>query len=79
MAGKRSARRADLAPFLVALPAHRLKPRDLNQSGRSTAAQIIIMAFDLRRLSIIEVAAIAIIVVSLAVIAFVGFSMWAEP
>jgi hypothetical protein len=37
------------------------------------------MAFDLRRLSIIEVAAIAIIVVSLAVIAFVGFSMWAEP
>jgi hypothetical protein len=37
------------------------------------------MAFDLRRLSIIEVAAIAIIVVGLAVIAFVGFSIWAEP
>jgi hypothetical protein len=37
------------------------------------------MAFDLRRFSIIEVAALAIIVLSLAVIAFVGFSIWAEP
>jgi hypothetical protein len=37
------------------------------------------MAFDLRRLSIVDVAAIAIIVVSLAVIAFFGFSIWAEP
>ena len=33
------------------------------------------MAFDLRRLSIIEVAAIAIILLSVAMIAFVGFSM----
>jgi hypothetical protein len=37
------------------------------------------MAFDPRRLSIIEVAAIAIIVLSVAMIAFVGFSIWAEP
>jgi Tfp pilus assembly protein PilV len=37
------------------------------------------MAFDLRRFSIIEVTAIAIIVLSVAVIAFVGFSIWAEP
>jgi hypothetical protein len=37
------------------------------------------MAFDLRRLFIIEVAAIAIIVLSVAMIAFVGFSIWAEP
>jgi len=37
------------------------------------------MAFDLRRLSIIEVAAIGIIVLSAAMIAFVGFSIWAEP
>jgi hypothetical protein len=32
-----------------------------------------------RRLSIIDVAAIAIIVISVAVLAFVGFSIWAEP
>ena len=32
-----------------------------------------------RRLSIIDVAAIAIIVLSVAVLAFVGFSIWAEP
>jgi hypothetical protein len=31
-----------------------------------------------RRLSIIEVGAIAIIVLSVAVLAFVGFSIWAE-
>ena len=37
------------------------------------------MAFDLRRLSIIEVGAIAIIVISVAFLAFVGFSIWAEP
>jgi hypothetical protein len=37
------------------------------------------MAFDLRRLSVIEVAAIAIIVLSVAVLAFVGFSIFAEP
>jgi hypothetical protein len=37
------------------------------------------MAFYLRRLSIIEVAAIAIIVLSVAMIAFVGFSIWTEP
>jgi hypothetical protein len=37
------------------------------------------MAFDLGRPSIIEVAAIAIVVLSVAVIAFVGFSIWAEP
>jgi hypothetical protein len=37
------------------------------------------MAFDLRQLSIIEVAAIAIIVLNVAVITFVGFSIWAEP
>jgi hypothetical protein len=37
------------------------------------------MAFDLRRLSIVEVAAIAIIVLSWAVLAFVGFSILAEP
>jgi hypothetical protein len=37
------------------------------------------MAFDLRRLSIIDVAAIAIIVLSMAVLAFVGFSIWTEP
>jgi hypothetical protein len=37
------------------------------------------MAFDLRRLSFIEVAAIAIIVLSVAVLAFVGFSIFAEP
>jgi hypothetical protein len=30
-------------------------------------------------LSTIEVAALAIIVLSLAVLAFVGFSIWAEP
>ena len=60
-------------------PAHRLKPHDLDQSGRSTAAQWRIMAFDLRRLSVIEVAAIAIIVLSVAVLAFVGFSILAEP
>jgi hypothetical protein len=32
-----------------------------------------------RRLSIIDVAAIAIIILSVAVLAFVGFSIWAEP
>jgi hypothetical protein len=32
-----------------------------------------------RRLSIIEVAAIAVMIVSVIVIAFVGFSIWAEP
>ena len=32
-----------------------------------------------RRLSIIDVAAIAIIVLSVAVLAFIGFSIWAEP
>jgi hypothetical protein len=32
-----------------------------------------------RRLSIIDVAAIAIIVLGMAVLAFVGFSIWAEP
>jgi hypothetical protein len=32
-----------------------------------------------RRLSTIEVAAMAIIILSVAVIAFVGFSIWAEP
>jgi hypothetical protein len=37
------------------------------------------MAFDLRRLSVIEVAAIAIIVLSVAVLAFVGFSILAGP
>jgi hypothetical protein len=37
------------------------------------------MAFDLRRLSIVEVAAIAIIVLGGAVLAFVGFSILAEP
>jgi hypothetical protein len=31
-----------------------------------------------RRLSIIDVAAIAIIILSVAVLAFVGFSIWAE-
>jgi hypothetical protein len=31
-----------------------------------------------RRLSIIEVGAITIIVLSVAVLAFVGFSIWAE-
>jgi hypothetical protein len=36
------------------------------------------MAFDLRRLSIVDVTAIAIIVLSVAVLAFVGFSIWAE-
>jgi type IV secretory pathway TrbD component len=36
------------------------------------------MAFDPRRLSIIQVAALVTIVVSLAVIAFFGFSIWAE-
>jgi Tfp pilus assembly protein PilV len=30
-------------------------------------------------LTIIEVAAIAIIVLSVAVLAFIGFSIWAEP
>jgi len=34
------------------------------------------MAFDLRRLSIIELVAVAIIVLSVAAIAYVGFSMW---
>jgi hypothetical protein len=32
-----------------------------------------------KRLSTIEVVAIAIIVLSVAVLAFVGFSIWAEP
>jgi hypothetical protein len=32
-----------------------------------------------RRLSTIELAAIAVIVLSVAVLAFVGFSIWAEP
>jgi hypothetical protein len=32
-----------------------------------------------RRLSTIDVAAIVIIVLSVAVLAFVGFSIWAEP
>jgi hypothetical protein len=36
------------------------------------------MAFDLRRLFIIEVVAIALIVLSLASIAYVLFSMWTE-
>jgi hypothetical protein len=31
------------------------------------------------RLSTIELAAIAVIVLSMAVLAFVGFSIWAEP
>jgi hypothetical protein len=37
------------------------------------------MAIDPKRAFNIEVAAIAIIVLSLAVLAFVGFSIWAEP
>jgi hypothetical protein len=37
------------------------------------------MPFDPRRVFNLEVAAIAIIVLSLAVLAFVGFSIWAEP
>jgi len=37
------------------------------------------MAFDRRQVFNIEVAAIAIIVLSVAMIAFVGFSIWAEP
>jgi hypothetical protein len=37
------------------------------------------MAFDLRRLSIIEVAAIAAIVLSVAVLAYIGFAILAEP
>ena len=32
-----------------------------------------------KRLSNVEVAAIAIIVISVAVLTFVGFSIWAEP
>jgi hypothetical protein len=32
-----------------------------------------------RRLSIIDVAAIAVIVLSVAVLAFIGYSIWAEP
>ena len=36
------------------------------------------MAFDLRRLFIIEVVAIALIVLSLASIAYVLFSMWTK-
>jgi hypothetical protein len=36
------------------------------------------MAFDLRRLSIVEVAALVIIVLSVALIAYVGFSIWTE-
>jgi hypothetical protein len=39
----------------------------------------VFMAFDLKQLSIVEVTAIAIIVLSVAVLAFVGFSIWAEP
>jgi hypothetical protein len=52
---------------------------DVDQSGRPDAAQSRIMALDLRRLSIIDMAAITIIVLSVAVLAFVGFSIWAEP
>jgi hypothetical protein len=37
------------------------------------------MARMARRLSIIDVAAIVIIVLSVAVLAFVGSSIWAEP
>jgi hypothetical protein len=37
------------------------------------------MAFDLRQLSTIDVVAIGIIVLSVAVLAFVGFSIWTEP
>ena len=37
------------------------------------------MPFDPRRVFNLEVAAIAVIVLSLAVLAFVGFSIWAEP
>jgi hypothetical protein len=32
-----------------------------------------------RRLSIIDVAAIAVIVLSVAVLAYVGFAIWSEP
>jgi hypothetical protein len=62
-----------IAPEIA--PAGRRR-HDPDQRCRSTAEKAGRMA---RRLSTIDVAAIVIIVLSVAVLAFVGFSIWAEP
>jgi hypothetical protein len=75
----------DLYPALAALPNRiqerapapsALRPNDPDQTPSLDCRRNWRMA---RRLSIIDVAAIAIIVLSLSVLVFVGFSIWAEP
>ena len=63
--------RARLAPLLLTLPACRRKPLDPDQRYRSTVAKSGVMA---RRISNIEVAAIATVVRSVVVLAVVLLS-----
>ena len=64
-----------ISPILQRSP-HRFKPMiQINAAARLPPA----MAQMANRLSTIEVVAIAIIILSVAVLAFVGFAIWAEP
>src|SRR6476620_11182764 len=63
-----------LATLLLALPAHRRKPLDPDQRCHPTVAKKWVMAS--RRISNIEVAAIATVVLSVVVLAVVLLSPW---
>jgi hypothetical protein len=52
-------------------------PLDSDQSRRSTAAQKVAMSFYPRQISIIELAGIATIILSVAVVVGMLYSLWA--